>query len=375
MSEGRSPGVGTKRWRTSRPGGTEKPPCRAQSSPPATTPAAACLITRFGLLCLLMVCGCARPVPRDALVIAQSPRSTTLYPARDIMDALFPHGSRIVVATAGSDPKTIRVVSAGLSAAAEPVISYDAGRILFAGKSAPDADWQIYETPRDGGSVRALTAVPGGAMDPALLSDGSLLFVSPVPKTQASTSAAAPSALYVQPPGGTPYRLTYGTSQVRDPTVLSDGRILFVSSQSSASGNGAIGLALYTINSDGTEISAFAGQHDKPAAIRRPRQLPDGRIVFVTADSAHLDLSTAETVLSARPFRSRAPLLSDSSPLIHAVQPAENGDLLVCAKTTEGGTHSSSSVFRLSAGSSSLQMPVFTDPDWNSIEAAQLSAS
>jgi hypothetical protein len=323
---------------------------------------------------LLMLSGCSRPVPRDALLIAQSPRLTTANPARDILDVRCPRGSRVVIATPFPRPKTVRVLSAGLAAAGEPVTSYEARRIVFAGKVAPDGDWQIYEAHQDGGRVRALTAVPGGAMDPALLSDGSLLFVSPVPKLGVPNPPTAPSALYVQPRGGTPHRLTYGTSPVRDPTVLSDGRILFVSSQPSVGNNVSTGLALYTINNDGTEISAFAGQHDDPTSIQRPRQLEDGRIVFVAANAASLQASTAETVLSARPFQSRALLFPNSNAPVSAVQPADNGDLLVCAGPKAGVSKASCAVFRVCSADMVLEAPVYDDPDWNSTEAVEISA-
>jgi hypothetical protein len=325
------------------------------------------------LLCgsFLMGFGCSRPVPRDALVIAQSPRSATSEPARDTLDIQYPQGSRVIVATADSQSRIIRVLSTGLWAAGEPVVSYDAQRIVFAGKLAPDSDWQIYEVRPQGARIRPLTAAPGGAMDPALLSDGTLLFVSPVPKRGTRNA----SALYEQSRGGKVNRLTYSTLPVRYPTVLSDGRILFVSSQLSAVNNAEPGLALYTINNDGTEITAFAGQHDEPSSIHRPRQLADGRIVFVVSDPATLAAGTAETVSSARPFRSRARLLPNSSAPIRAVQPAGNGDLLVCAQTKLGDANSCCAVFRLDSRTTALGSPRLSDSDWNSTEAVEVSDS
>jgi hypothetical protein len=321
-----------------------------------------------------MFFGCSRPVPRDALVIAQSPRSSNSSNARDILDMRYPRGSRVAIVIGEPQPKTIRVLSAGLAAAGEPVVSYDARRIVFAGKVALDSDWQVYEARPDGGRVHPLTAVAGGAMDPALLSDGSLLFVSPVPKLGSQVSHTGPSCLYVQARGGKPSRLTYSTSPVRYPTVLTDGRILFVSSQPTATNTAGTGLALYTINNDGTEISAFAGQHDEPRSIQRPRQLDDGRVVFLVADAVSFEASTAETVLSARPFRSRAPLFSTPSGRISAVQPTGNGDLLVCAQPSVGAPNPSMAVFRINFANSALSVPVFNDPDWNSIEAVRVSA-
>jgi hypothetical protein len=284
----------------------------------------------------------------------------------------------VVLASRSGDDWKIRVLSQGLFAAGEPVLSYDGRRVVFAGKKAPDTDWQIYETRPQGGSIKVLTAAVDGAADPALLPDGSLLYISPVPKAKVGTSELHPSAIYVQASAGQPRRLTFTRANVLNPTVLSDGRILFVSSQPPAEGNSRAGLALYTVNNDGTEVTAFAGQHDEPLTIQRPRQLKDGRIVFLVADQDKPDLSRAEYVLSAHPFSGRISLFSDSSIKIRSVEPDQDRDLLVCAAPEASQSYCSRSwaVFRLnSTGSAPLGTPIFVDPDWDTIESISVAAS
>ena len=108
----------------------------------------------------------------------------------------------MVLASNPLDPKKIHALSAGMIAAGEPVVSHDGSRVVFAAKAAQGADWQIYEVKLSGNAIKPLTAAPGGAMNPALLADGSLLYVSPVPKAGASNSFGRTPAIYVQPPGG-----------------------------------------------------------------------------------------------------------------------------------------------------------------------------
>jgi hypothetical protein len=257
-------------------------------------------------------------------------------------------------------------------------VSHDGSRVVFAAKTAQGADWQIYEVKLSGNAIKPLTAAPGGAMNPALLADGSLLYVSPVPKAGVSNSSGRTPSIYVQPPGGHARQLTFSTASIYDPTVLADGRVLFVSAQPSATASVPSGLALYTMNNDGTEVSAFAGQHDVPKLIRRPRQLPNGQIIFISSDAANSRLSTAEYVLSARPFRSRAPLFPNSMVWIRSVQPAPNGDLLVCAEPEAGGVGGaihSCAVYRLGPAAPALDASVLQDPDWDTIEAICASPS
>jgi hypothetical protein len=324
----------------------------------------------------LALAGCSRQIPVDSLVLTQSPRALNSESAGDSLDVRYPSGSRVVLAIPSHDSTKIRVLSQGLFAAGEPVMSYDGRRVVFAGKRAAKDDWQIYETRLQGGSIRVLTEVVGGAMDPALLPDGSLLYIAPVLKTTADSAATNRSALYVQSPGGQPRQLTFSGAGISSPTVLSDGRILFVSSQPHAVGS-RTGLALYTINNDGTEVAAFAGQHDEPLVIQRPRQLEDGRIVFIVTDSGNAQLSKAEYVLSAHPFGSRESLFPNSSARVRSVEPSRNGDLLVCAEPESGQNNCcrSCAVFRLSSAAKALGSPVLVDPDWDTTESIPATSS
>ena len=324
---------------------------------------------------LLWVAGCSHSVTTETLIVAQSPRATAHETARDELDLRYPRGSRVVLTGPSEHEKVIRVLSTGLAAAGEPVILYNGRSVVFAGKPRPSAQWQIFEAGVNGGAARALTSVAGGAKDPALLPDGSLVFVSPVAQLAPKDCSARASALYALSPGGKPRQLTFGMLNVGQPTILSDGRILFVADRPGLTG-ASPALALYTINNDGTEISAFTGQHDQPSLIQRPRQLPDGRIAFVTLDPTSRRPVTAETVLSARPFASRAPLFPNLNATICAVEPAGNGELLVCAKPVCRDESSGAwAVFRLGHGLTPLGSPIIADPAWNSTEAVSVSSS
>lgn len=321
--------------------------------------------------------GCSRPIPRDSLVLTQRPNAAHSEPAQDALDLRYPPGSRVVLAAFSRRTPNLRVLSSGLLAAGEPVLSYDGRRVVFAGKKNPAAEWQIYESSIEGGSIKVLTKAPGGAMDPALLSDGSLLYISPVPGIAAKRSRTRRSALYVQPPSGEPRQLTFSSADIFNPTVLADGRILFVSSQPSEAAGSRTGLALYTINNDGTEVTAFAGQHNEPTIIQRPRQLEDGRIVFVVPDSAGDSFGKAECIWSARPFGNRSPLFPNASVRVSSVEAALNGDLLVCAEPGDSCTNDCHRgvVFQINSTRTSLGVPILEDLHWSTLESLPATAS
>lgn len=327
-------------------------------------------------LVVLSGTACHQAVPLGALVLAQSPtRATGIAPA-DRLDLEHPNGSRIVLLDTSFDPKHVRELSAGLAAAGDPIVSYDGQSVFFAGKASAADEWQIYQENLATGRRQQLTAQPGGAMSPALLSNGSLIFASPVPRIHGTNSPEPPAALYVQPPDGAPRQLTFSAGSLTDPTLLADGRILFVATPPESTNFAAAGPALFTINSDGTEVSAFAEQQEPNVRIERPRQLIDGRVIYLlTQRNSPVLNGLAESVRMARPFLSRAPLFPDLPARIHSVQPAGNGDLLACAEFQQDPQASlaTRALFRISPTATALGAPLFLDQAWNSCEAVELA--
>ncbi len=321
---------------------------------------------------------------QDVLVLTEIPRNADPGRAACSMDALYPAGTRVVVSKRPFAADHVLVLSEGLHSAGSPIVSYDGRRVFFAGKQNPGAEWQVYEAPITGGRPRPTTAVKGGATHPALLPDGSIVFSSPA--TAAVESSAAPRPqLFVQPRGGKPLQLTFTPSGATDPTMLLDGRILFVSGQPAQMQHAGFtplaGEALYTINNDGTELTAFACQHDRPALLQDPRQLNDRRVAFLVRDNTGFRFR-AETVQTARPFASRAELFcaagdpqDTTTPAlsVRSVRPCGESNLLVCASVPGKGI--GWACYRLSCGSSTPLLQIFADPAKDTVEAVEAAAS
>jgi hypothetical protein len=289
------------------------------------------------------------------------------------MDVRYPPGSRVVLLSPPLRTDAAEVLSGGLAAAGDPCVSWDGRWVYFAGKAAESSEWQIYRVRAGGGSPERVTRMPGGAMDPAVAAHGELVFSSPVPKAGRQWTSPEPAALYGQWPGQAPRRLTFAPDGAADATALRDGRILFVSAAAHDGPRGRRHLCLFTINNDGTEIAAYAGQDDGVDAVRRPRELGDGRIAFLAARSdAPEARDWAECVRSAAPFATRANLFAFPSQGCRSVEPTPEGDLLACVDTRgmEGRSMAANAaVYRVAPGAAALGAPVFEDPRWDSIEA------
>ncbi len=311
--------------------------------------------------------GCGRTrLPAEALVFTQTPVTSPSNPGADtVLDERYPPGSRVVLLPSPQDPERLRVLSKGLFAAGSPVISADGTRVLFAGKASARDNWQIYEARLPGGRPRRLTAISGGAMDPAVLGNGAVVFSSPVPPGGATWTTTNPAALYRLNPDRSLLRLTWGPAAAVEPTVLNDGRILFVSAKPRGA-DGEISLGLFTINNDGTEVAAYALDRDGAPRVHRPRELQDGRVGFLAATPTGF---VAEGVQTARPFAGRRALFPFSGASCRSVEPGGAGRVLATLLPSPGTTNRSFAVFELAASATAPGEPLFDDPAWHDLEA------
>lgn len=327
----------------------------------------------------VLVGGGRAPAPTaGALVLTQTPRQPATERSATLLDARYPAGSRVVLILPPYRTQDERVLSKGLLAAGDPVVAPDGRTVYFAGRRDAASDWQIYQARLNGSAPRQVTALPGGAMNPAVIAGGDLVFASPVPPADQPWSPSRPAALYAQKPGGAPRRLTFTPHSALEPTVLADGRILFVTPQPGSATAAGPRLALFTVNNDGTELTAFAGQHDDGwPVLRRPRALDGVRVAFLAAENHTVAAPTrAEYVRLARPQQSRAPLLPTHNRVCRSVEPGEPGEWLVCLEPPEAAGPSptdSFGVYRVRADAANTATLVFDDPAWHEVEAMWLA--
>jgi hypothetical protein len=325
-----------------------------------------------------LLAGCHPKPPEGSLVLTQTPVDAPPPSAATVMDVRYPPGSRVVLLAPPFRTDTVRELSRGLVAAGDPCVSWDGRWVYFAGKSSDQADWQIYKVNAGGGRPQPVSQMPGGAMDPAVAAHDELVFSSPVPKAGHPSTAPTPAALYGQMPGQAPRRLTFGRESAVGATILRDGRILFVTAKPRDDLHAPRHLCLFTINNDGTEVTAYACQDDGVDFVRRPRELANGRIAFLAArNEEHGSMGWAECVKSAAPFTTRGNLFAFRNDGCRSLEPAPGNDLLACVETSGWVGRSmmrNMAVFHVAADATTLGAPIFDDPQWNSIEATPVAA-
>ncbi len=326
----------------------------------------------------LLLAGCHPEAPEGSLVLTQTPAGAPSPAPVTVLDARYPPGSRVVLLAPPYGADTVRELSRGLVAAGDPCVSWDGRSVYFSGKSSTDADWQIYRVSAGGGRPEVVTRVPGGAMNPAVAAHGELVFSSPVPKAGTLWTTQEPAALYGQMPGEAPSRLTFGSDSAVDATVLRDGRILYVTSEARDTKHAVRHLEFFTVNNDGTEVTAYACEDGGADRIRRPRELGDGRVAFLAAPAEEPGpAGWAESVKSAAPFATRGKLFAFRSIGCRSVEPMGQGEVLACIDSNVGAGRmmiGTAKVFRVAPDATETGAPLFGDPKWDNIEAAPVAA-
>lgn len=231
------------------------------------------MLPRSILICLLLpiVIGSARPA-------TEARRATNLpvllYTAAKTYEPLawmhgddrFSSGATIFVRDGSSQHPLVPK----FASTADPSVSFDAQRVLFAGKEHAQDPWQIWERSVTEERPRRVTSGSEDCIRPFYLPDGRFVYARKV----AGRFVIEVADLA----GGKPLALTYNPASSLPADILRDGRILFETGF--PLGVGAT-PEIYTVYSDGSGMESYRCDHG--AARHSGKQSSSGDIVFASA--------------------------------------------------------------------------------------------
>jgi len=343
------------------------------------------------LLCLLVALsspGLVVPDPLGAatslshpIVFCQLPVEETveLEPrAGGMLRADYGQGGRLVVLEPdGSN----RVLTPDFDSACDPEVSFDGGRILFAGKRRPTHAWNIWEIDADGSDLRQVTRERHDCRAPIYLSTiytitsaepwYTLLFVRDDGVVNEEGSAPGTSLYTVRLDGSELHRITFNLSNETDPFLMADGLVLFAGWQNRATEGWPRGrVSLFGVQVDGIDYSLFGGLQGG-----RIQHLPtvgtDGTVLFVEADSVGWDgAGHLASLRTQRPHHTYSRLTGSHEGLFHSPSPLADGSFLVSRRPTDGpGTHG---IYRLDPVTGHLDR-LYDAPDSHELHAKALA--
>jgi len=188
----------------------------------------------------------------------------------------FPQGSRLVLLAAKSHSPV--VLTPDFLAAADPRISFDGSRVLFAGKKSVDVPWQIWEMNADGSGQRQVTHCSQDCLKSAYLPRGEIVFTALFPHTSGATSQLWVSKV----DGSDAHPITFGPGDFQLETILKNGAILATARSPLVPSDGQpADRQLYTLRPDGSGLATLRCDHQHAALRTQAEELDDGSVVFV----------------------------------------------------------------------------------------------
>ncbi|MHB8970586.1 MAG: HzsA-related protein [Pirellulaceae bacterium] len=290
-------------------------------------------------------------------------------------------GGRIIAMAPDGVP---RVLTEGFHSAADPSISFDATRFVFAGKRAATDLWNVYEYSFESGQMRQVTHDVGNCRQPlyqsslfTLDSPGpwfQVTFVSDAAAVLNEDSAGLAHSLYsCKLDGSEVRRLSFNLSDDVDPFLMGDGRMVYASWQRSTLERGLRGrVALFGINIDGTDCALFADPAGKRMK-RMPCITDRGLVLFVEADELAADgTGQLGMVTFRRPLNSYGAITAESAGFAYrSPAPWSQGQVLLARRPLDRSA--TLGIYTFDPKMMTAQA-VFDDPLYDEIQAVAVRA-
>jgi hypothetical protein len=261
-------------------------------------------------------------------------------------------------------------LTANFFAAADPRISFDGARVLFAGKKTAGAGWQIWEINLDGSGPRQVTRCSGDCLKPAYLPRGEVVF------TAISVAASgATSQLWVcKLDGSDAHPITFGPGDFEVETVLMNGMILATARSPLLAGNGQPGdRQLYTLRPDGSGLAAFRCDHQHPAIRSQAEELDDGSVVFVKSPLTGVGCGGELAWIRRGALRNAS--LTSIQALVLSPKPLTAEELVVAREPNAGNPNEKKlALYAFDAAQAKFEGLIYQDSKLSSVAAVPVAA-
>ncbi len=293
-------------------------------------------------------------------------QASSVKPGR--LSERFSKGSRIVrVKTGSSRPANLTPAFFG---AADPRISFDGSKVLFAGKKEEAATWQVWEMNTDGRGQRQVTHCDGDCLAPAYLPRDEIAFSGEIQNAGGNPVYQ----IYVGSLDGSDvHPITFGPGDYELETVLQNGLILASArSPLQARGQSENSRNLYTLRPDGSGLAAFRCDHQPPAVRSQAEELDDGSVVFVK--NGVLGSEAGGNLAAIRRGAMHNSVLGPMAALVWSPRQFEDGRLIVARRVLAPRAAAKFDLYSFDILRGEFQAPVYRDLELSSIEAVPVAA-
>ncbi|HZO99502.1 MAG TPA: hypothetical protein VFD30_04340 [Terriglobia bacterium] len=281
----------------------------------------------------------------------------------------FPQGSRLVRLTSGTKPSQVVNLTPDFFAAADPQVSFEGSKVLFAAQKDARSRWQVWEMKTDGSDKRQITNCADDCLRPAFLPRGEIVYTEITKRGDGSSRVVVSNE-----DGSDPRVITFGPGNFQVETVLRNGLILVSAAAPLVPSTSTDGSReLYTVRVDGTGLTSFRCDHQQRAVRTEAQELADGSVVFVKNTSAQGQVGgeLAEIRRGALHNSVITPLQAVSwSP-----RRLEGQRLIVARKVVTAQNHEPKfDLYAFDSVSGTFSGPLYRDKDFSSVQAVPIAA-
>jgi hypothetical protein len=254
--------------------------------------------------------------------------------------------------------------------AADPRISFDGSKVLFAGKKDDSANWQIWEMRTDGTEQRQVTHCDGNCLTPAYLPRDAIAFSG---EALDGGGRRTCQIYFAKLDGSDTHPITFGPGDYELETILQNGLIL-ASARSPLQPRGELESSrnLYTLRPDGSGLASFRCDHQHAAIREQAEELDDGSVVFVKnsvpGSEAGGDLAMV------RRGATHNSVIGPTSVLIWSPRELEDNRLIVARRVSTPQSSGKFDLYSFDSTHAKFQDPIYKDSEFSSIEAVPITA-
>ena len=281
----------------------------------------------------------------------------------------FPQGSHLARIEPGAQATSAVNLTPGFFAVADPQVSFDATKVLFAGEKEPNSTWQIWEMNVDGSDKHQLTHCSADCFQPAYLPQHRIVFTMAAGKGVQKTTA-----IYVSEENGADaHPITFGPGNFQVETVLQNGRILVSANSPLAAANTrGKSRALYTIRPDGSGLSLFRPGSQGDIVPTGATELEDGTVLFVKRHEV-AGHSTDGQLAWVRPGALHNSVITTPNSVYWSVHLLD-GNRVVAARADSASTVKTGKfgLYVFNLDTKSIEKTLYRNPEFSSVQAVPL---
>ncbi len=300
------------------------------------------------------------------LIIIQGPKEARLTPT-----GKYSHQSFMARLTYHKGSP--QILTPDFFAAADPRISADGQRVLFAGKKTAESTWQIWEMNLDGTGACQVTNCPGDCVQPGYLAHGNIAYT--VLAHDARAKQPTGSQIWVgKLDGSEAHAITFGPGDFQLQTVLKSGWLLVTGRSPLLPSDGRpADRELYTMHLDGTSLATLRCDHQHPAIRSQARELDDGSVIFVKSPLTQQGAG-GQLAWIRRGAVHNEPLTAP--PIVTSSPQALTGNELLVTREVSTGAHQpvNSKVVVFDAASGKFGGATYEAPGHATVEAVPVAA-